>query len=275
MTKPDLPTEYLGKLGFTGEEAKLYLSLSIIGPSTLLEVSRETGIERTKLYRIVDDLRDKGLIEEIPRYKKRTIRAADLSTMELLVKEKELEDKYLSESFNTFSEAVRALGGPVPGSNVIYYKGKEGLRQMIWHILRGKDKYHRVFTNSFWNDILGDSFVLKLNEEMHRRNIKVRDLYSDEYIKFKQDWVNSGKDLPNENWDFWDSRYLPDSVAKINLNIDIYNDVVAYYYWQDDEIFGVEIINERVANLQKQVHDVLWKMAKKRPEINWTASGLV
>ena len=68
---------------------------------------------------------------------------------------------------------------------------------------------------------------------------------------------------------------MPEKIVKIHLNIEIYNDVVAYYYWQDDEIFGVEIYNERVAELQKQIHDVLWNMAVTKPDgINWTKKGL-
>ena len=41
-----------------------------------------------------------------------------------------------------------------------------------------------------------------------------------------------------------------------------------------EEIFGVEIYNERVAAIQRQIHDVLWKMSRKLPHFGWTKKGL-
>jgi len=165
------------------------------------------------------------------------------------------------------------LEKPFPGNSVVYYRGKEGMRQMTWHILRCRGLF-RTYSHSFWNEILGDAFVLRLNEELVRRRFKVHDLYSDEYITFKKKWLEDGKKNPEGDWSFWESRYISEKRIKIHLNIDVYNDVVAYYYWQADEIFGVEIYNERVATIQKQIHDMLWGMAKKKPDINWTKKGL-
>lgn len=268
-----IANDYLEALGFTKEETSLYLALVKHGPATLLEVSRITNIERTKLYRIIDALASRGLLEQVPEYKRRTIRAADISTIELLVKERERQDVFLKQSFLEFSDTLTKLGGPFPGNNVVYYRGREGMRQLVWHMLRCKGLF-RTYSYCFWNDILGDAFVLKLNAELVARNFKVHDLYSDEYFTFKKQWLASGKRRPEGDWGFWDSRYLPEKLVKVHLNIDVYNDVVTYYYWQEDEIFGVEIYNERVATIQKQIHDVLWKMAVKKPDINWTKKGL-
>lgn|SRR3989344_2617006 len=262
--------KFLVQLGFSSQEAKLYLALLKSGPATLLQASRTSGLERTRLYRLVDQLAAKGLIEEIPQYKRRTIQAAGPSTIELLVKERERQSQALSSSLPVF---LSSLDHSFPGNNVVYYRGVEGMRQMTWHILRCQGLF-RTYSYCFWNEILGDAFVLKLNTELVARKFQVHDLYSDEYIEFKKQWLASGKPRPSGNWSFWDSRYLPEKLAKIHLNIDIYNHVVAYYYWQNQEIFGVEIYNQRVADLQKQIHDVLWNMAKKRPHIIWTAHGL-
>jgi len=269
-----IANEYLEALGFSKEEITLYLTLVKNGPSTLLEASRLTNIERTKLYRIIDTLADRGLLEQVPEYKRRTIKAADINTIELLVKEREREDTFLKHSFSEFADTLQSMATTTfPGNNVVYYRGKEGMRQMTWHILRCKGLF-RTYSYSFWDDYLGGAFVSKLNNELNARNFKVHDLYSDEYIEFKKNWFASGKGKPVGSWGFWDSRYISEKIVKVHLNIDVYNDVVSYYYWHEEEIFGVEIYNERVATIQKQIHDVLWGMAEKRPDINWTKKGL-
>ncbi|EKD96520.1 MAG: hypothetical protein ACD_24C00009G0001 [uncultured bacterium] len=45
--------------------------------------------------------------------------------------------------------------------------------------------------------------------------------------------------------------------------MDIYNDVLALYNWHKGEVFGVEIYNDKITAMQKQIFEVLWKMAKK------------
>lgn len=260
--------DFLTKLGFEKEEIQLYTSIFQKGPVTLLEASRLSGLDRTKLYRIIDPLIKKKLIEEVPQYKRRTIKACDITTIELLVKEKELQDQYLINTLPSFSHALGELSKPLQESNVIFYRGVEGIRQMTWNILRCKGLY-RTYSYRFWDDILGTPFVVKLNERMLEQNFTVHDIYSDQYIKFKEEWSASGKTKPWGNWDFWDSRYISEKILTVNQNIDVYNDVVAYYYWQGKETFGVEIYNQRVADFHKQMHDVLWKMAKKLPVLDW------
>lgn len=260
---------YLSNLGFDDIEIKIFQVLAQNGPLTLLEISRKSKIERTKLYRIMDQIAQKGLVEEIPNYKKLTYKAASLSTIELIVKENKLKGEFLTNNFPTFVHAVNKLTPNISKNNVIYYHGREGIRQMAWHLLRTKGIF-RTYSYRFWDEILGEKFTLSLNEEMLGIKLKVQDIYSDQYISYKQNWLKIHKHKPKGTWDFWKSRYISENILKVDQNIDIYNDVVAYYHWEGDETFGVEIYNQRVADFHKQTHDVLWKMAKPIPDIDWS-----
>ena len=139
---------------------------------------------------------------------------------------------------------------------------------MTWNMLACKGLF-RTYSYRFWEDLLGASFALKLNEELVRRKFKVHDLYSDQYIKYKEEYMRIHKVMPKGEWKFWHSKYIPEKLLKINQNIDIYNDVVSYYYWQGDETFGVEIHNGRVAHFQRQIHDHLWSLGKTRSQLDW------
>ncbi len=261
--------EYLSKLGFDPDAARLYITLVREGPLPLLAASRKCGLERTHLYRLVDNLIEKGLIEEIPRYKSRTIKAADLSTLEMMVKELELKSQVLSGTFPAFSKALMTLPAEISKNNVVFYHGPDGIKQMCWHILRTKDIY-RTYSYKFWEEMTGPKFVLKLDEEMIKMKLKVRDLFSDQYFDYKRQWIKDHGDKPEGDWTWWRARYISEKILKIDQNIDIYNDVVAYYHWQGQETFGVEIYNQRVADFHKQMHDMVWKMAKPVPDFDWT-----
>ncbi len=263
-----LVEEFLNKLGFSKEATILFVTLTKCGPLTLLEASRKANLERTRLYRLVDELKDKGLIEEIPTYKRRTIKAASLSTLEMMVREQEIKSKSLSGSLPAFSQAIQTLVHSVPANNVIYYHGREGIKQMTWHILRCKGLY-RTYSYRFWEEMTGEKFVIKFNEKMVKQKFKVHDLYSDQYLKYKENWLKIHGTKPEGDWSWWIARYIPEKILLIDQNIEIYNDVVAYYHWQGEETFGVEIYNERVAAFHKQMHDLVWKIAKPVDHFDW------
>lgn len=262
---------FLTKLGFEKEAVDVFMALTKSGPLTILELARKSEVERTRLYRLVDELAEKDLIEEVPNYKRRTYKAASLSTLEMMVKERELESETLSKTLPVFINALKSVTPASSKNNVVYYHGTEGIRQMTWHILRTKGLFY-TYSYRFWEELLGINFTLSLNEELVKRKIKVHDIFSDQYLKYKDNWMKKYKRKPtsNVNWDFWHSRHISEKILKVDQNIDIYNDVVAYYHWDGEETFGVEIYNERVAKFHKQMHNVIWKMAKPTPNLDWT-----
>ncbi len=262
-------SEFLMQLGYAVEAIEIYLALIKNGPSTLLKIAKSCGVERTKLYRTVDKLIESGILEEVPEYKRRTVKAVDINTIEGLVREKELEALNLKSSLSLFTSTVQEYSkDDTPKVNVVYYKGQEGLKQMIWHITNCKGLY-RTYSYRFWNDIAGDKFTLEINKEMLAKKFKVHDLYSDQYLKYKENWMKTKGKKPAGDWSFWDARFISEKIVKINQNIDIYNDIVAYSYWDGTDMFGVEIQNQRVADMQKQIHDTLWKLSKRVNHFDW------
>ncbi len=262
--------EFLKQLGYSNEAILIYIGLIKDGPSTLLQLSKKCNLERTKLYRLIEDFVKSGVVEEVPAYKKKTVKAVDLNTIEFLVRKKLSEANSLNETFSIFSDSVKALESKsVPDVNVTYYRGVEGMKQMIWHLTNCNGVY-RTYSYRFWNDIIGDKFTLELNRVMLEKKFKVHDIYSDQYLKYKKNWMRNKGKKPAGDWSFWKSKFISERVVKIDQNIDIYNDIVAYSYWDGVDIFGVEIKNQRVADMQKQIHDVLWKQGKTIEQLDWT-----
>lgn len=62
--------------------------------------------------------------------------------------------------------------------------------------------------------------------------------------------------------EFFLSRYIPSDILEIAHQTDIYNDVVAYYNWYEGDVFGVEIMNAKIAKQQRQMFEIIWQMAK-------------
>ncbi|MBI3384879.1 winged helix-turn-helix transcriptional regulator [Candidatus Gottesmanbacteria bacterium] len=252
--------DFLENLGLSNFEAKIYLYLVEHGSSTTLEISKFIEIPRTTVYRLLERLKRLGIVEEVVDQYKTKAKAVDIDRLEKLVAKKSTEVKKLQELFPDIARvlALKSLQNQNQ-TKVLYYRGQEGMKQMLWNLLRTKDLF-RGYSYCTPVETAGPEYALEWALEFNKRGLSGRDLYSDQYLE-------SAKKNPYPTpitWDTWKSRYVSPKVLNIDHQIDIYNDVVAYYNWHEGEIFGVEIYNQKVANLQKQIFDVLWKMGERK-----------
>lgn len=255
---------FLASLGLTEEEASLFVLLTQNGPQTVLSLSRLSGINRTRVYRLIDHLETLGLVHKIIEENKTFFKAAGLNKLELTLKEKEEEINRLRHLLPTISSlfpAVSALGQP--DTKVIFYRGREGVRQQGWNTLRAKTEC-LGFTFRVYSEIVGQKFAEDWASEVVRRGIHFREILSDVYyqsIKEKSEYKAVTFGCPN-----FERKYISSKILVINHQMDIYNNVVSIYNWYEGEVFGVEIYNEKVANFQRQLFELVWKIAKKIPK---------
>lgn len=249
--------DFITKLGIEPEGAKIYLSCVGKGALTAQEISKSTNIPKTTIYRRAEELKKRGIFEEqIDEYKRKFL-AVNPSLLELLILKKEAEAKQLRAEL---PEIAKTLLGQAqnsdPETKVLFYRGKDGIQQMNWNALKAKEEICG-YTYRAWEEIVGKEFIEKFLDEYTRLNFSVRELHSD---SLKKSWENTK--YKHYNWPRWQDRYIDPKILDINHQMDIYNDVVAIYNWHDGEIFGVEIYNEKVAKMQKQIFEVLWKLGK-------------
>ena len=57
------------------------------------------------------------------------------------------------------------------------------------------------------------------------------------------------------------ARYIDPKVFTIEFETYIYNNCVALLNYEKDDIFGVEIYNEKLVHQQKQLFNLLWAMS--------------
>lgn len=251
-------TDFLSGLGLTDEEAKIYLTLSQKGILTALELSRATNINRTRVYRLLEKLKKVGIIEEVIDEHRKLAKAADLDVIELMVRDREMKAKELRENFPTILNLLhgeRVISQP--GTKVLFYRGKEGIRRQIWNTLRAQREVVG-YTYRSVKELIGE-YYQAWKDEFVRRKLFFRDIYSDDYLESIKNDPKESIILPRKSNT---SRYVPSSILDINHQIDIYNEVTSFYNWHEGEVFGVEIYNQKVADMQKQLFEIVWKMVK-------------
>lgn len=247
----------LNLLGLTDKQTEIYLLLLKQGATSLLQLSRLSAINRTTIYRVVEDLKKINLIEEILDDRGVKVKAVKPENLQLLLAQKETELTNLKTNLPGLINDLSAIKDqPSQSTQVIYFRGLNGLKQLLWNILKAKGE-SVGYGYADWNQSIGREFAEKLRAERVKRKIYDREIQNDDQAGPMSDWTKI-KDYNQ----IYQARYLPRKIIDIKHDTYIYNDVFAFYYFTGGEMFGIEIHNAEIAKTQKQIFEVLWKIAK-------------
>lgn len=248
--------KFLEQLGLSRVEQQVYTSLVETGTATVLTLAKASGINRTTTYRLLERLKSTGLVEEIVDEHRLLYRVSGSHILDQLIKEKARDVRLMQELFPTIAPLVNSVAeSSQPGTKVLFYRGSEGIKQMVWNVLKTKKEMVGYTYRSVW-EITGIEFANSWYREFADRHLYCRDIYSDSYLGAK----NSQEIIDHHK--YFESRYIPPKVLDISYQTDIYNDVVGLYNWHEGEVFGVEIYNEKIARRERQLFEIVWKMGK-------------
>ncbi len=245
----------LSSFGLNDIETKIYLFLLENGSRTPLELSRDTNINRSRIYRYLDKLKAKKLIEEANLGRGLTLKASSPNNLELLILEREQEAKLQRENLPNLLKELSTLSSvPQKGIEIKHYHGTDGLKQMLWNHLSAK-KEILVFGYENRNNIAGKGFAEKIRfEQVERKITKIEVENATDQGDY---WYTS---VPN--WGkYYKSRYIPPRILNIKQYQVIYNDTISILSWADGNKIGVEIANSPFVSMYKQIFWKFWEIA--------------
>jgi sugar-specific transcriptional regulator TrmB len=251
--------QFFTALGLDSQDVTVYLQLTTRGQMTVLEASKSTGIPRTQLYRILDSMKKRGFVEEIVDEHRTLYQVVSTDILERLVKNREELVQSLRHQLPTvLSELTANIGMGSGETTVKFYRGKEGIRQMVWHTLRA-DAEIVGYTYRKIDEIIGKQFEADWREAFIAKGLTFRDIYSDVYLES----IGGISGLDKETPTYSSSRFISQKILDIRIQMDIYNDVVAQYTWEGKDVFGVEIYNPMLVSFQKQMFELVWNQATR------------
>ena len=235
----------LSRLGLSLDQAKVYVCLLEGGSMSHLQIARLTGVNRTKVYRIVDDLESSSLASIETSDAGKTVIAASPKNLEVKLT---TEESKLNKIFNKKDDELKFT--------VNTYEGVSGLKQMLWNELKAKGEI-LIFGCGTIEDLVGS----RNWAEKHRA--KTVD------AKYKIREINNKGKKPigfTKNSDFYSNferRFIATTKLNIEQQIAIYNDTVSVYHWRDDQKVGSETINKAYADTMRQMFESYWVISKE------------
>lgn len=243
--------------GLDDNEAKIYLHLLEFGPRTPLKLSRETNLNRSKIYRYIEKMMAKSLIEETNDTWGKKLKAADPKNLELFLAKKEQELKKELEIAPRLIDSLLNFPTNAQASfEIKHYKGVEGLKQMLWNRLSAH-KEILSFGYETMNEIVGKSFAEKIRTEQVERKLMWYELES---VNDRGNYWYTDV----AGWDkYYDSYYVPPKFLRIRHYLSIFNDTVSILSWKKGGEVGIEINDEALADMQRQIFWHYWELAKR------------
>jgi sugar-specific transcriptional regulator TrmB len=239
--------EDLKEFGLTDKEAKVYLALLKLGTALVQDVAKEAGTYRTYTYEILKSLKEKGIVSYVIKSGKQYFEAAEPGKMLSIMKEKE----------NKLSSIMPELKGIYKSAaekpKVELYEGKEGLKTILDDLVRTKKEILVYSSTRKQQKLLQFYFP-----NFIRRRVKER-------IKTKVLTERSAETLElcrKDREELREMRFLPAGM-EFPTATNIYGNKVAILSLEK-EIVGVIIESKSIADTQRMVFNLLWKMAEKQ-----------
>ena len=235
------------KIGLTEGEAKVYITLTEIGSSTVGPIVRKSGVAYSNVYDILDRLIAKGIVSYIIKNKTRHFQAASPSNLIDYLDKKEQEIVEQKDALRRALPELEALRNFVPQQEAEIFLGTKGLRTAYEKfIIHGKDySFFYIHQKEYAKE--SDRFYLGLLSFF--RTVNIRGI-SNEYGRTSE-FVKKAKFVNQKYVDF-----------PIPGNIEVCQDRILIVSWKKP-IIAVLVHSEAIAEPFKQYFDTIWKQAKK------------
>jgi hypothetical protein len=248
--------KYFEGLGLEAELAGLYLALHKHGPQTMSELARSSGIERTRIYRLSDQIKSSGLFMTETKYKRSVFEAAPIGNVEILLARREQELKGLRMDLATIEQHFQQTELSARATRVNFYQGAEGAKQMLWNETRAQTRVDAILYQNMQVNTKR-AFFEHWVQTCNERDIHFRGIVGESFNASQVLW---SKRYQTEKLVHWQPRYIEPELLPITNNVIIYDDVVAYYQWNGDEIFGIEVHNQAIADTQRRLFEMAWQL---------------
>lgn len=246
----------LEKIGLSDKEAKVYLASLELGPATIQSLTDKSGIKRSTVYEMLDNLMAMGLIIESIKGKRKVYLAAEPEKLKRNIHEKE---QLLSQILPEL-RSLNNSGNIKP--KITYYEGRDGLRKIYNLVLETETKkVDWVSPIRSVMETVGENFLEEYIEKRAKEKYWVRS------IQITEQQVETYKYLDPETFDktYRQVRFSPEGLDIPNT-MAIWDNKVAVMSSRK-EGFGFIIESEDFLRSMRVFYELLWNASKSWEDI--------
>ncbi len=179
--------EVLTQIGLNNTEIKVYFALLKLDKSTVGPIIKAAQIPDSKIYYILDTLKEKGLVNYIIKNNFRYYQANDPKNLLYIIdkKENDLNNLKLELKTRIIPEIEAKRKENQDKQEAFVYESIQGIKSAFIYMLDSLDKGDTYYVISHEDDYLQDKNVINFFSQHHKRRIergiKFKILYPKEY----------------------------------------------------------------------------------------------
>lgn len=242
----------LEKVGLSEKEARVYLATLELAQSSVQDVAKKSGINRTTVYVILESLIKKGLCSTYSKDKKIYYMAESPDVLMNIfdLQKKAIEDK--QKRIEELMPQLRSVFNRQESKPVVrFFEGKEGLRAMSNELLSSQAKIIRmIYSVDALKNVFSDTERDQSRKIRINKNIKSKVLYT-----FHTGELSSTPDGERIK--------IPEAEFPVNSDIALFDNKIRIASL-GKKLNGVIIENEDMYNTFVSLFDLAWEAAKAR-----------
>lgn len=246
MLKKDLQ-----KIGLSEKGSKVYLAILELGETNIERIAEKSGIKRTTVYDVIEELKNEGLVSIVKKNKKNFYCIEDPRMMGAKLAEKKLILDNIMPKLMSMTNLIDRK------PKVKYYEGIEGIKTIYSDILKyPNNEYLFWVTRDVW-DVLGEKYLNSFMQNRVKNKMCARAIDS---IDRNVDPAS----IPEKG--LRETRYICSDEYPLDVNIELYGGYkVAILAYKDQT--GLVIENKRIYATLRSIFEMCWDVAQKNKGI--------
>jgi sugar-specific transcriptional regulator TrmB len=241
----------------TEKEQTVLSSLYKLGDATVSKLAKETLINRTTLYPILEKLLAKGVVSKLTAEGKTVFQPISIDNFKEWIKRQQQNFAREADSLLEWAESQKKEAGGTLLTEIKYFEGVEGVKNLYTDTWRhNKDKMIygiSDYKSAYEAKIMENFFKNEYFPTRIKHGVKIKNLLPES--KEGRSEVKIAKSLLRE------MKFVK-LFKDLNIDINIYDSKIAITAFDKEHPTGVLIKNEKIAHAFKNIFEYIWKSVK-------------
>ena len=243
----------LKQIGLTDGEIKVYLALLELGPSSITNIIKKSGISGSKAYEVLNRLTNKGLASSIIKNNVKHFEASSPNKILNYLNEKKEQIETEKTSIQKIIPNLILKQKSAKESKAKIFTGFEGLKTANEDILQTLKKGEEWLSMGLTEQPESwEIYFTKKQKEKAKKGIIHKHLINEKYISL----YKLRKKLP-----YTEFKFLPKEF-EMPTSIEIYSDKIIIMILTPENPMAIMIKNKEVSKSFKKYFHAMWQIAK-------------
>lgn len=232
----------LVQLGLNEKESKTYLAALEMGSVSMSDLARKTGLNRITTYDIINSLKDKGLMSQTQKAKKKLYVAAEPDALQRLVATKE----------NILTQSLPYLFGLSNSTKkkpkIMFFEGEQGMIGLYQKTLDAKGELLTFGDEKHFYDLVLAKYFPDYRDQRKERGIKAKMIIPEtERGRITQQ---------NDRTGFRETKLVSLEKYKFSVYFLLYNNSTIII--SPEDLVGLYVESKDITDTLRSFHQLLW-----------------